>query len=153
MLSPYTLSLARLVPMATPSFRPPRSHGFKVILRVWRSMVGSLIELFVARKKPIARLKLPACAWTTGGAWFHRLRDFKQYYFNSIPPTSHIVVCYTILYNNILYYTIYYNIVYHDILYYTILYYTILYYTILYYTMICYINYTIILGRIGGARI
>ena len=23
------------------------------------------------------------------GVWFHRIRDFKHYYFNSIPPTSH----------------------------------------------------------------
>ena len=23
------------------------------------------------------------------GVWFHRIRDFKQYYFNRIPPTSH----------------------------------------------------------------
>ena len=26
---------------------------------------------------------------TTGGVQIHRIRDFKQYYFNSTPPTSH----------------------------------------------------------------
>ena len=26
----------------------------------------------------------------TQGVWFHRIRDFKHYYFNSIPPTSHL---------------------------------------------------------------
>ena len=24
----------------------------------------------------------------TRGVWFHRIRNFKQYYFNSVPPTS-----------------------------------------------------------------
>ena len=40
-------------------------------------------------KQPIMGSNLPVHTWTTWGVQFHRIRDVKQYYFNSIPPTSH----------------------------------------------------------------
>ena len=59
-------------------------------MRGWRNTVGNLIELLWL-DKPIAGLILPEHAWTTEGyiVRFHPIRNFKQHYFNSIPPTSH----------------------------------------------------------------
>ena len=41
-----------------------------------------------AQETTITGLNLLVYAWENRGARFHRVRDFKQPYFNSIPPTS-----------------------------------------------------------------
>ena len=60
-----------------------------VIVRGWRNTVGNLIELFWLKQTYHGPQFTCICVknrWVR----FHRIRDFKQYYFNSIPPTSHI---------------------------------------------------------------
>ena len=42
-----------------------------------------------ARNKNNYRLQFTGIWIKNRGVRFHRIRDFKQYYFNSIPPTSH----------------------------------------------------------------
>ena len=59
-------------------------------LRGWRNTVGNLIEFLSDPKKTYHRPQLTGISVKSRGAWFHRTRDVKQYYFNSIPPTSHL---------------------------------------------------------------
>ena len=57
-------------------------------MRGWRSTVGNLIE-FVRLKKAYHRPHVIGICVKHRGVRFHRIRDFKQYCLNSIPPTSH----------------------------------------------------------------
>ena len=52
-------------------------------LRGWRNRVGYLIELFWLRQTYHRPHFMK-----NRGVWFHRIRNFKQHYFNSIPPTQ-----------------------------------------------------------------
>ena len=57
-------------------------------MKGWRNAVGNLIECLRLRKTYQGPLFTGACV-KHSGVRFYRIRDFKQYYFNSIPPTSH----------------------------------------------------------------
>ena len=62
----------------------------RCLLRVQR-LAEVLLETSsrcVGSKKPITGLNLLVHAWKIRGVRFHRIREFKQYYFNSVPPTS-----------------------------------------------------------------
>ena len=61
--------------------------GCQTNMRGWRNTVGRLIE-FVWPKKACCRPWFTGTCVKTRGVRFHRIRDSKQYYFNSIPPTS-----------------------------------------------------------------
>ena len=52
-----------------------------------RSTVGNLIEMFWLEQK-LSRLFVTGLCGKFGGVRFYRIREFKQYDFNSIPPTS-----------------------------------------------------------------
>ena len=56
-------------------------------LRGWRSTVGNLIELLWLINTH-HRPQLTGTCLKRRGVRFHRIRDLKQYNFNSIPPTS-----------------------------------------------------------------
>ena len=49
--------------------------------------VGNLIE-FVWLRKACHRPHFAGMRVKNGGVQFQRIRDFRRYYFNSIPPTS-----------------------------------------------------------------
>ena len=55
----------------------------------WRNTVGNLIE-FAWLKKTYHGPQFTGICVKNRGVRFHRVRDFQQYYFNSIPPTCHI---------------------------------------------------------------
>ena len=55
--------------------------------RGWQNTVGNLIE-FVWLKEPNHGPRFTGTCVKHKGVRFHRVRDFKQSYFNSIPPTS-----------------------------------------------------------------
>ena len=57
-------------------------------LRGWRNTSGSLIEI-VRLKQAYHRPHVTYICVKHGGVHIHRIRDFKRYYFNCIPPTSH----------------------------------------------------------------
>ena len=55
----------------------------------WRNTVGDLIEFFLGQRQPITGLNvLVYYCMKNRGVRIHRMRNFKQYYFNSIAPTS-----------------------------------------------------------------
>ena len=58
-----------------------------VQLRGWRNTVGNLFEI-VWLKQNYHEPQLTGVRMKQRGVRFHRTRDFKQYNFNSIPPTS-----------------------------------------------------------------
>ena len=65
----------------------------------WRNTVGDLIESFgtpTTHRGP----QFTGMIVKHRGVWFHRIRDFKQYYFNSILPTSQDRVWYQCLRSN-----------------------------------------------------
>ena len=53
--------------------------------RGWRNTVGNLIELLWLSKTYVRVLSTGIC--NNRAVRFHRIQDFKQYYFISIPPT------------------------------------------------------------------
>ena len=57
-------------------------------LRGWRNTVGNLIEIFWLKNAYDGPQFTGTCV-KHRGVRFHRIRDFKQYYFNGIPPTPH----------------------------------------------------------------
>ena len=59
-------------------------------LRGWRNTVGNLIEFFWSKKPLAGLISLAIICVKHRGVRFHRIYKFKQYYFNSIPPTSHL---------------------------------------------------------------
>ena len=56
-------------------------------MRGWRNTVGSLIEIFLADKQNYRRPRFTDMRVKKRGVRFHRIRDLRQYYFNSILPT------------------------------------------------------------------
>ena len=73
---------------AVPSGSPSTGSDERSSVRGWRDTVGN-IEL-VQLKKTYHRLQVTGTCVNNQGVRFHRIRDLKQYYFNSnyIPPTS-----------------------------------------------------------------
>ena len=61
----------------------------RMILRGWRNTVGNLIEIGWLEKACHGPQFTGTCV-KHRGVRFRRIRDFKQYCFNSIPPTSQI---------------------------------------------------------------
>ena len=57
--------------------------------RGWRNTVGNLIEISWPKINNKRHHVTGICV-KDRGVQFHRIRDLKQYYFNSIPPTSHV---------------------------------------------------------------
>ena len=57
-------------------------------LRGWRNTVRNFIESCWLKNACHGPQFTGICVTQRGG-WFHRIRDFKQYYFNSMPPISH----------------------------------------------------------------
>ena len=57
--------------------------------RGWRNTVGNLIDIFWLNKTYHGPQFTGICV-KRRGVRFHRIRDFKQYYFNSTPPTSQV---------------------------------------------------------------
>ena len=71
-----------------PGVPSPRVKKEEDRMRGWRNAVGNLIKLFWLKKA----FQWPRCiglCMKNRGVRFHRTRGFKQYYSNSIPPTSH----------------------------------------------------------------
>ena len=60
-----------------------------VLLRGWQNTVGNLIEIFWL-KNNYRGPQFNGTRVKHRGVRFHRIRDLKQYYFNSIPPTSQL---------------------------------------------------------------
>ena len=63
-----------------------------IYLRGWRNTVGNLVGILSARNTYHGP-RFPGVCVKNRGVRFHRVWDFKQYYFNSIPPTRWIF-CY-----------------------------------------------------------
>ena len=57
-------------------------------MRGWRHTVGSLIDICWF-KQTYQGAQFTGIRVKRRGVLFHRIRDLKQYLFNSIPPTSH----------------------------------------------------------------
>ena len=68
--------------------RPKITTRAPTTVRGWQNTVGNLIELFWLKNKYYGPQFTGACVQNSG-LRFHRIRDFKQYYFNSIPQTSY----------------------------------------------------------------
>ena len=62
------------------------------IRRGWRNTVGNLIETFWLKEACRGPQSTDIRCVKHGGVRFHRIRDFKQFHFDSVPPTSHILV-------------------------------------------------------------
>ena len=67
---------------------PASAQEYALPLRGWPNTVGNLIELFWLKTTCHRPQSIGLCV-KNRGVRFHRTRDFKQHYFNSIPPTSH----------------------------------------------------------------
>ena len=63
-------------------------HKVPAESRGWRNTVGDLIELLWLNKNMLQALIYRYMRKHIGGVQFHRIQDFKEYYFNSILPTS-----------------------------------------------------------------
>ena len=74
-----------------PVFFDDASGESPPLLRGWRNTAGNLIEFFLL-KHTYHRPQFIVICVSNGGVRFHRIRDFKQYYFNSIPPASHLSI-------------------------------------------------------------
>ena len=61
--------------------------GAQARMRGWRNTVGSLIESAWLKKTYRGPQSTGMCI-KTRGVQFHRVRDFKRYYFECLPPTS-----------------------------------------------------------------
>ena len=68
--------------------RQPCWGKAEAALRGWWSTVGSPVEILWLKKTYHGPQFTDICV-KHRGVRFHRVRDFKQYYFNSTPPTSH----------------------------------------------------------------
>ena len=73
--------------VGVPSLRSCRPD----LLRGWRNTVGNLIEICWGSKKAYRRPCVIGICVKNRGVRFHRIRDFKQYYFSSTPPISHLL--------------------------------------------------------------
>ena len=60
-------------------------------VRGWWNTVGNVIEI-IWLKQTYHGLEFTGICVNNRRVRFHRIRDFKQYCFNSIPPTSHRVL-------------------------------------------------------------
>ena len=69
---------------------PPGGSQRRGFMRCLQNTVGNLIEICWP-KKAYHRPQLTGICMNNRGVRFHRVRDFKQYCFNSIPPTSQFI--------------------------------------------------------------
>ena len=85
---------ARLAPTRTRRGRMvPRPRSLRLNMGTWRwpdcsaRLAPTISSRFVCSKKPVTGLNLLVICVKCRGVRFHRIRDFKQYYFISILPT------------------------------------------------------------------
>ena len=81
--SAHRLSVAILG--SKPVWVPANSTYCGIQMRSWRNTVGRLIDVCWL-KKSYRGTQFDGIWVNNGGVRFHRIRDFKQYNFNSIPP-------------------------------------------------------------------
>ena len=102
---PLRSSLRSRLPRRVPPYRDCESLCGRllrsVFTRGWRNTVGNLIEIvWFGKEQEKENYHGPQSTGVrvnTRGGRFHRFRDFKQYWFNSILPTSADMIIYYII--------------------------------------------------------